>query len=937
MFPITPDCEPDALPPQPLRPPSLSDHPLSLPRLGAAVDSLIRPPAKGKPPRPHDPPALLILFAMFLVLFILLIFVLRSVFPSTVENARVYNMRHVHDNLDRVARNITPVQFWPLPDSLERAQQPMPSPFMTNVSIPRIWDTRFLATRHLIAKRQRLRLSIVAACKDRSAFLQTALPAWLSQLHPRLDEVVLVDWATSTPDFVPLSEVVRASRDSRVSVITLAHASTWVLSRAYNLGFALARGEWILKLDCDTSVQPDFLKVHPLPSAKERFFYRFDWARARDRNEEHLNGIFLVRTAHLRGVYGYDERITTYGWEDSDLYKRLEAGTEGLEPSLSGDSDVFAAGLGNAAMRAVDINTSSAESGDEFNIHPDPRFVEEEEVGPVPPLKAVPIVQDTVRHMPHDDSLRGAAQHLSMGPVLETQVNSQASEGLPTWSVVGLRERTRYQMDILSRDARFLSASVLRTPSALLELVTSTRRDAIVAEAVSRVLHDGYGLPWASLSQLDDSREHVVRVLARSARGRGADSVVFSVVDGSIPDRIIALASSIIFAASHGRPLFVTWGADDKVASEDDKHVQLHSQYDGMMSKVGDFFDLDDVNSQHHRLSAKEMDVAGGNGDTAVGVASGNSNLSAGGGPGSSSSSTSSFSNSAAVAAAHSSNRPIFFLHRWACTAAATACADSDPAFKSLEEWRYGRIHGLDANTDTTEQQGTTDDMQQQQQQRRRLDDIIQGNVSGKRNVLLRLRGGLPDQSDNQLEFAIASFRGSERVQAYVDAVSTAADLGAHVGVYVGAAVHGKKQVDAMAARIAKMHTVATSSTDKDVNGAMTVHFFVTGPAKSRDLVQYARSLMPAAREVRDALDKLQLAEQQSQQQLEERQTPLAQQRQQRQHADTVKEIAELMILARCKEVINDGRPTQNTVSVIKAFQQQFRHEQQLVRQRQVA
>lgn len=67
--------------------------------------------------------------------------------------------------------------------------------------------------------------------------------------------------------------------------------------------------------------------------------------------------------------------------------------------------------------------------------------------------------------------------------------------------------------------------------------------------------------------------------------------------------------------------------------------------------------------------------------------------------------------------------------------------------------------------------------------------------------------------------------------------------------MYVGAGVYGKQQVDAMTALIAKMHTVTTSSSDKYVNRAMTGQVLVIGPVHSIDLVKYARSLIPAARE----------------------------------------------------------------------------------------
>lgn len=83
-------------------------------------------------------------------------------------------------------------------------------------------------------------------------------------------------------------------------------------------------------------------------------------------------------------------------------------------------------------MLAIDVNTKSVESGDEFNTHPDPCFVEEEGFRSNLQLKVAPIVQETVTHMLHDQSIRGAAQNLFVGPVSEMQLKSQVSECLPT-------------------------------------------------------------------------------------------------------------------------------------------------------------------------------------------------------------------------------------------------------------------------------------------------------------------------------------------------------------------------------------------------------------------------------------------------------------------------------------------------------------------------
>ena len=51
-------------------------------------------------------------------------------------------------------------------------------------------------------------------------------------------------------------------------------------------------------------------------------FIRGHWRNA-ERGQEYINGAFLSCTKLLKMVGFFDERITTYGWDDSDLYARL--------------------------------------------------------------------------------------------------------------------------------------------------------------------------------------------------------------------------------------------------------------------------------------------------------------------------------------------------------------------------------------------------------------------------------------------------------------------------------------------------------------------------------------------------------------------------------------------------------------------------------------
>jgi hypothetical protein len=56
---------------------------------------------------------------------------------------------------------------------------------------------------------------------------------------------------------------------------------------------------------------------------RENTFLSGDW-RTAEKGQEHINGFFFVRRADLMSVKGFNEYITTYGWDDDDIYFRLE-------------------------------------------------------------------------------------------------------------------------------------------------------------------------------------------------------------------------------------------------------------------------------------------------------------------------------------------------------------------------------------------------------------------------------------------------------------------------------------------------------------------------------------------------------------------------------------------------------------------------------------
>ena len=167
-----------------------------------------------------------------------------------------------------------------------------------------------------------LPVHVIASCANRYASLRSCLPTWLSV--PEVSSVTLVDWGSDEPLQDRLREHVDAS-NGRLRVVTLDEPLPWMLSTSVNLALhflPLHTPSLLLKLDCDTLLQPQFVAQHPL---EEGDFYAGDWRKARDENEMHLNGVIYLRLLSLLRVNGYDERLQSYGYDDTNLHERLTA------------------------------------------------------------------------------------------------------------------------------------------------------------------------------------------------------------------------------------------------------------------------------------------------------------------------------------------------------------------------------------------------------------------------------------------------------------------------------------------------------------------------------------------------------------------------------------------------------------------------------------
>lgn len=150
---------------------------------------------------------------------------------------------------------------------------------------------------------------------DRNENLYNSLKSWLH--HKNINEIVLVDWSSKEPIHDYIS---KNFKTDKIKIFRVENINRWILTWAYNLGFQNCSFDKILKLDSDVSLSTDFLDTYKLD---EKSFYRGCWKISRNENENHLNGQFYCHKKNLSKINYYNEKIVSYGWDDDDLYDRL--------------------------------------------------------------------------------------------------------------------------------------------------------------------------------------------------------------------------------------------------------------------------------------------------------------------------------------------------------------------------------------------------------------------------------------------------------------------------------------------------------------------------------------------------------------------------------------------------------------------------------------
>jgi glycosyltransferase involved in cell wall biosynthesis len=152
-------------------------------------------------------------------------------------------------------------------------------------------------------------LSLITTCKNRLPHLKQTLPLMLQQ--PRA-EVIVVDYGCEQGTAAWVKEHHPAAR-----LVQVNDDPVFCVARARNMGAKIASHEMLCFVDADVLMHLEFgkwLELNQDPNA----FYLYTEPKAIE-----LVGFLIVAREHFFKVGGYDEAITGWGGEDSDLYDRL--------------------------------------------------------------------------------------------------------------------------------------------------------------------------------------------------------------------------------------------------------------------------------------------------------------------------------------------------------------------------------------------------------------------------------------------------------------------------------------------------------------------------------------------------------------------------------------------------------------------------------------
>ena len=181
----------------------------------------------------------------------------------------------------------------------------------------KINKTPLIIAKKQVSKKEET-ISLICAVKNRTDMLKISIQSWV--IYKNIKEYIIVDWS-SDEDISFLSKI-----DDRIKVIRVENEKNFSLTKSYNLAIKNSVGDLIIKMDSDYIFNPyyNFFERYKI---QKKEFLTGNWKDYNLDNDmgflRYLNGFLYIHRENLIKTDCYNELMQNYGYDDCDLYTRL--------------------------------------------------------------------------------------------------------------------------------------------------------------------------------------------------------------------------------------------------------------------------------------------------------------------------------------------------------------------------------------------------------------------------------------------------------------------------------------------------------------------------------------------------------------------------------------------------------------------------------------
>ena len=162
-------------------------------------------------------------------------------------------------------------------------------------------------------------VGIASVSMNREDNLIQCLPTWLDS---GAETIHILDWNSN----IDLEQLIRSKFGSleNAKFLRVDNNKPWILTHAFNIVLSSLKTDFIAKFDSDHKCKNKIFEELKLEKGN---FYRFNFLD----NMPGTNGAFISCKDILEKANFFDERIVTYGWDESDLFERIQNFTNSIK------------------------------------------------------------------------------------------------------------------------------------------------------------------------------------------------------------------------------------------------------------------------------------------------------------------------------------------------------------------------------------------------------------------------------------------------------------------------------------------------------------------------------------------------------------------------------------------------------------------------------